>query len=436
MSVSLARMNLLSPKKIVLFLSFLLVFIFLTLKFFIPAPPKKLVMVTGSQSGAYYPIGKMFKNELAKYGITLEIRETNGSSENLALLSATNSDVDLALMQSGTGSSASYPQLESLASLFYEPLWIAFNPAAFKDLGREPNSVADLQSKIVSVGAHGSGSNYLNQAVLKLNGMDPEQKNFLPLSNDESHTALKQGKLDAMMFVLGPEADFAQKIFKDKAISLMSIDQAFGYPGRLSYIKPLVIRPGVLNIEKDVPASQKLTIAPVAELVAQRELNPATIYLLMNISKKYFSKPGILSAENAFPSTTGVSFTLNEDADNYLKNGPSFLFQYLPFWVAVWVERMLKLSLPLLALMIPLVNLIPSLTDYRKKLKFANIYRDLKMIEQAMSDHLDQEKLAKQLIDLDQRARELKVSDFHTKDIYELRMHIEAVKQRLAVRLV
>jgi hypothetical protein len=95
---------------------------------------------------------------------------------------------------------------------------------------------------------------------------------------------------------------------------------------------------------------------------------------------------------------------------------------------------MLKLSLPLMALLIPLFNLIPSLTDYRKKLKFANIYRDLKMIEQGMSDHQDLEKLSRQLIDIDQRARELKVSDFHTKDIYELRMHIEAVKNRLLAR--
>lgn len=87
-----------------------------------------------------------------------------------------------------------------------------------------------------------------------------------------------------------------------------------------------------------------------------------------------------------------------------------------------------------MALLIPLFNLIPSLTDYRKKLKFANIYRDLKMIEQGMSDHQDLEKLSRQLIDIDQRARELKVSDFHTKDIYELRMHIEAVKNRLLAR--
>ena len=264
-----------------------------------------------------------------------------------------------------------------------------------------------------------------------MSGMDPKHPNFVQLNNDDAFAALKAGQIDAMMLVLAPESALAQKMFSDQSIGLMSIDQAYGYSGRLNYIKPIMVKPGVLNIAKDVPHSQKLTIATVAELVAKKDLNPATIYLLMNISKKYFSKPSILNTENEFPSNAGLSFSLNEDADNYLKSGPSFLFQYLPFWVAVWVERMLKLILPLMALLIPLFNVIPSLTEYRKKLKFANIYRDLKMIEQSMGDHQDREKLVKQFNEIDERARQLKVSDFHTKDIYDLRAHVESVKNRM-----
>lgn len=418
-------------KKITALFIVLAFLIFLVLNFLIPAPPKKLVMVTGSQSGAYYAVGLMFKRELAQYGITLDVRETSGSLENLALISEKNSGVDLALVQSGIGHSESYPNLESLASLFNEPLWIAFNPLAFKDLGREPRAISDLKNKKVSVGIPGSGSFQLNEAVLKLNEISITDKNFIQLNNDEAFAALKLGEIDALMMVLAPEAELSQKIINEPSINLMSIEQAYGYSSRLSYVKPLVIMPGVLSIAKDLPASQKITIAPVAEIVAKKDLNAATIYLLMKISKKYFSKSGMLRTENEFPANAGLSFSLNEDADNYLKSGPSFLFQYLPFWVAVWVDRMLKLSVPLLAIFIPLFNLIPSISDYRKKLRFANIYRDLKMIEQAMGDHQDQEKLSNQLTDIDQRARELKVSDFHTKDIYDLRMHIDAVRMRL-----
>jgi len=334
-------------------------------------------------------------------------------------------------MQSGSAGGVAYPRLESLASLFNEPLWIAYNPAAFSHLGRAPQSIADLKNKKISVGRPGSGSFQLNEAILQLNEIPLSSQNLIQLNNDEAFAALKLGEIDALMIVLGPEAELSQKIINDPSIALMSIEQAYGYPGRLSYVKPLVIMPGVLSIAKGLPSSPKLTIAPVAELVAKKDLNPATTYLLMKISKKYFSKPGMLKAENEFPANAGLSFSLNEDAENYLKSGPSFLFQYLPFWVAVWVERMLKLSVPLLAILIPFFNFIPSISEYRKKLRFANIYRDLKMIEQGMSDHQDQLKLSNQLIDIDQRAKELKVSDFHTKDIYDLRMHIEAVRARL-----
>ena len=303
------------------------------------------------------------------------------------------------------------------------------------DKGKEPNSIADLAKKRVSIGIQGSGSYQLNQAVLNANGLDSNNQNFVKLNNDEAYAALKLGEIDAAMIVLSPNAALAQKFFNDEDLGLMSIDQAYGYPGRLNYVKPILIHPGVLNIAKVVPVRQKMTISPVAELIAKKDLNPATVYLLMSISKKYFSKPGILNVENEFPSSAGVSFALNEDAENYLKSGPSFLFQYLPFWVAVWVERLIKLIVPLLALLIPLFNLIPSLTDYRKKLKFANIYRDLKMIEQAMDDHQDQKRLSIQLNDIDRRAKVLKVSDFHTKDIFELRLHIESVKNRLITRI-
>ena len=417
-----------TSKKIIIYLLCLIGLIFFIWNFLIPAPPKKLVIVTGSSSGAYHP---MFKQELAKYGVKLEVRVTNGSEENLRLISAKNSDVDLALMQSGTGSAKNYPELESLEALYYEPLWVVFNPMSFSALGRDPRSVTDLNHKVVSIATPGSGSYRINQAVLTMNGLDPKQPNFVQLNNDDAFTALKAGQIDAMMFVVAPESTFAQKVFSDQSIKLMSINQAYGYPGRLNYIKPIVIKSGVLSIAGNIPLTEKLTITTVAELVAKKDLHPATIYLLMSISKKYFSKPGILNTENEFPSNAGLSFALNEDADNYLKNGPSFLFQYLPFWVAVWVERMLKLSLPLIALLIPLFNVIPSITDYRKKLKFANIYRDLKMIEQGMGDHQDREKLVAQMSEIDQRAMQLKVSDFHTKDIYDLRMHIETVKNRL-----
>src|SRR4051794_40273974 len=66
-----------------------------------PPPPRRIVIATGREDGAYYRFGQKYAELLKKEGITLELRTTNGSVENLDLLRDPNSDVSLALIQSG-----------------------------------------------------------------------------------------------------------------------------------------------------------------------------------------------------------------------------------------------------------------------------------------------------------------------------------------------
>ena len=96
-----------------------------------PSPPQRVVLATGSANGAYAEFGLRYQAQLKKYGIQVELRNTEGSAENLALLTDPGSGVDFAFVQGGAGSmneaeadAASAPALVSLGSLFYEPLWL------------------------------------------------------------------------------------------------------------------------------------------------------------------------------------------------------------------------------------------------------------------------------------------------------------------------
>ena len=51
-----------------------------------PAPPKKIVITTGGESGAYYQYAQRYAAILARDGITLEVRTSAGSLENLERL--------------------------------------------------------------------------------------------------------------------------------------------------------------------------------------------------------------------------------------------------------------------------------------------------------------------------------------------------------------
>ena len=56
------------------------------LLFIEPPPPKKVVIATGSKTGAYYRFARQYAEALKHEGLTLEVRETKGSVENLQLL--------------------------------------------------------------------------------------------------------------------------------------------------------------------------------------------------------------------------------------------------------------------------------------------------------------------------------------------------------------
>jgi hypothetical protein len=69
-----------------------------------PAPPSHLELATGPEDGAYFYFGQRYRELLAREGISVNVRATFGSIDNLRLLSER--AVDLAFVQGGTGASA------------------------------------------------------------------------------------------------------------------------------------------------------------------------------------------------------------------------------------------------------------------------------------------------------------------------------------------
>ena len=51
-----------------------------------PAPPRRLAMASGPPDGIYYQMGLRYRALLAREGITLDVRTTSGSVENVGLL--------------------------------------------------------------------------------------------------------------------------------------------------------------------------------------------------------------------------------------------------------------------------------------------------------------------------------------------------------------
>jgi uncharacterized protein len=117
-----------------------------------PAPPKALVIATGSPGGAYTGYAERYKKVLAEAGLKVTIRHTAGAGENLGLLNDPKSGVDVAFVQGGIGDPFGAPELVSLGSVFLEPLWLFVRTAS------NVKRINGLKGKRITLGNPGSGT--------------------------------------------------------------------------------------------------------------------------------------------------------------------------------------------------------------------------------------------------------------------------------------
>ena len=126
----------------------------LTYQFVEPAPSRNVTIATGSREGAYFGFGERYRQFLATHGVSLNVRESAGTLENVALLRDRGSGVDIAFVQGGVASDDG-TSLLALASLYYEPLWL------FSQADSPIQRIPDLRGKRFAVGQEGSGTRAL-----------------------------------------------------------------------------------------------------------------------------------------------------------------------------------------------------------------------------------------------------------------------------------
>ena len=396
----------------------------------IPPPPKTIEMATGFPSGLYYQFGERLKIELTEDRINLDVIETSGSVDNLKLLGDPNSEVDFAIVQGGVSDITQYPKLVSIAGMFYEPVWVWYREAAFKGDGGL-RVLSQLKGKRVSIGNEGSGTLALSNVLLQISGISGTDLRTEKLKPDEAVEKLKSGELDVAFIVVAAEAPLLKKFYKIPGIRLMSFEQADAYTRNLPYLSKVNIPRGLLSIEQDLPRQDIQVIASTATLVAREDISPALVTLLLGASYDILKSYSRLQKVGEFPSSVGLDFPLHVDAEIYLKDGPSFLHRHLPFWTAVWAGRFIKIVIPLLVIFIPLFTYLPAVNNFFLKLKLAQVYEELKVIEKNAFNPKLKDQNYKDLEVIERKVANIKVSMIDAKELYDLKGHVTDVRNRL-----
>ena len=119
-------------------------------------------------------------------------------------------------------------------------------------------------------------------------------------------------------------------------------------------------------------------------------------------------------------------------AERLLKSGAPFLQRYLPFWLAVLMDRLLVLLIPVVAILLPLIKIVPFIYSWRIRKRLWHWYDELKKLEQAMADEpAGREKHLTEIARIDDAVSGIPVPVHYSEPYYNLRAHIEYVQRRL-----
>jgi TRAP transporter TAXI family solute receptor len=393
---------------------------------YVGAPPPTVVRIaTGATNGAYYAFAQRYARLLSNDGISLEVVSTAGSVENFELLKK--GDVSIALVQGGSATDDDKESLQSLGSLFLEPVWV------FTRKQKPIKRFSELKRKRVAVGAAGSGTYLLAMQLLSATGITESNATLIQGDTAQAVALLSRGKIDAAFFVASPEAPLIQSLFQNPTIEILHFDRAPAYGRRFPFLTPVTLSEGVVNLEGNVPPRDTTLVAASANLAARRDLHASLIPALLNAVTQVHRPGGVLEHKRQFPSIDFVDLPLNEDARRYITNGPSFLFRWLPYGTAVLLDRLKILLLPFLAL-IPLFRIAPPLYNWRIRSKIYRWYAAVREIDSMVQQEAiagDPEVVLDRLKKLERDVASVSVPLSYTGELYHLRLHIGLLQVEL-----
>jgi TRAP transporter TAXI family solute receptor len=400
----------------------------LAFQFVKPSPPKSITIATGSASGAYFSYAQRYKTLLAEQGIELKIISTAGSIDNLDRIESGAGDISF--VQSGTGQPyKSNLDLVALASLYYDHLcfFMPNQKALFK--------TSDLLGKRIAIGAQGSGTRALTKVVLDNNGITESNTTFIDASSDVAAEALLEGSIDYLFLVASVESSLVQKLLLESSLTPFDFERAKAYTRRYRFLSATELPQGVVSFHRDIPAEDVNLLSAAATVVARENIHPALVALLMQVFNKVHGGGGILEEPGQFPSQHYVDFPVDTSAKRYFEHGPPLLQRYLPFWAAVLVNQLKVFLIPLIALMIPLMRVLPILYRWRVRSRIYRWYRDLREIEHdANKMEMTEERRESLLVKLESMHRDLMEESIplsYHDELYHLRLHVELVRDNL-----
>jgi hypothetical protein len=135
-----------------------------------------------------------------------------------------------------------------------------------------------------------------------------------------------------------------------------------------------------------------------------------------------------------------VDVAIHETAETYMKSGESLLTRLLPYWGVRLVLLLRILILPLLAVWLPMLKILPMVYNFRVNRLLKRHYAALRAIESTIGQANTPEELRDRLQALEQLRSDMetlsrKVPAHLQRDVYHWRLHVAVVRTEALERL-
>jgi TRAP-type uncharacterized transport system substrate-binding protein len=391
-----------------------------------PVPPRHVVMGTGSVGGSYEVLTKRYAQYFAKHGITLELVNTPGAQDNIARLKDKNDPMMAALIQGGLTSPEDAKRLLSLGSVDYEPIWFFYRKDIFDE---RTLKTADFFAKPMAVGAPGSGTHAQAMHVIKLNEIT-DTCHLLEIPSNEGVAAYLRGEASSIFIVDGIESENVQALLSDNRSSLANFNRAAAYARQMPFFHVLEIPRGSFNLAQDFPSRDTQMIGVTTNLVIDPNLHPAIQILFLRAAREINGGRNFFAHYREFPAFKESDIPESDVAEKFYRDGEPWLMNYFPFWLAIFINHIVLLLIPVAAFAYPIMKEVPGYRLARARRRMNEVYGKLKGIEQTLFSQYDtshHQEYLDQLQEIEIQTVALKVPRSLTSDYFSLRSNIDYV---------
>lgn len=327
-----------------------------------PYPTEPLRLAIGQKGTSYEYMGHKIAEYFKAHGLDIELVSTHGMDEGISKLDDDHASINAAFMTAGKPPPIAWSGLSSLGSVQYSPLWLIYQ-------GVPPSNGRELLTKRIAIGNDGTNTQSLFMILAKARGINVDsQSNFIKTTHADAVTMLDNDELDAVFIADGLDSENVQRLLKNPKNKIISFDLADAYTRQIPYLNKLVVPRGSIDLVNIRPEEDKTILATTTTLLVENELHPLIQWMLLRAIREIHNEGShFFAPTDFFPARLDNTTDLSPIAVRFYGHGFPALTEYMPWWLAIYLDRIWVILLTVVAIVVPLKEIWSAIRDLRTK---------------------------------------------------------------------